>query len=230
MSNSPKAKILVVDDSSTNRMLLQFTLEELGFGVVEAEDGSCAVEIALEENFVAILMDINMPRMGGVKALEILKNLNYSSPIIACSAEGDLKAIQAYLGKGFAAFIPKPIEPETVAKQLNHLNISTKYESSEIEQSHQNKIEELKHHFLNSLPGFIERMDKIIKAKDFDELKRACHKLKANAGNFGFEKVAQLSKEVEKAIINSQQEMALKVAHRMLFELLRVNEKQSRSN
>lgn len=229
MNSSSQAKVLVVDDSSTNRMLLQFTLEELGFHVLEAADGNRAVEVALEENCAVIIMDINMPRMGGLEALETLQSLNYSSPIIACSAEESSETVKSYLQKGFASFIPKPIEPELVTKILSQLQINSKIESSDFETKHQKKIQQLTERFIQNIPITIEGLQLAIKSRNTEKLRRFCHILKANAGQFGFDEISINSKSVESSILNSETEEALKKAERLVFKLFKLNDKHTNS-
>ncbi len=227
MNKSEKAKILIVDDSETNRMLLQFTLEELGFETAEAGDGEKAVEMALEQDFAAIFMDINMPKMGGIEALQALMALNFSNPIIACSAEEDFDAIEQFLQKGFAAFVPKPIEPEQVANTLQSLGVTTEQSTSRLERKHQQKVQELSNRFLDNLPVIINKLSSAIKTQDSDALRRFSHKLKANAGHFGLEKVSKISRDIESAVNKSRTDIAMEKAEFLLFELHKINDQQA---
>ncbi len=227
MNDSTKAKVLVVDDSSTNRMLLQFTLEELGFEVLEASDGNRAVEIALQDSCVAVFMDINMPLMGGLEALEALKSLNYSSPIIACSAEESSESIESFLNQGFAAFIPKPIEPELVAKTLNQLGVSAKVAHHQFEQKHQQKIKELTERFISNLPVTIEGLQLAINSQQIEKLRRFCHILKANAGQFGFDEISLISKDIESSINDSDTQQVFLKAKELVFKLHKINDDYS---
>jgi CheY-like chemotaxis protein len=224
-----KAKILVVDDSDTNRMLLQFTLEELGFEVLEAPDGNRAVELALEQNCAAVFMDINMPKMGGIEALQILNSLNYDSPIIACSAEENSEAIENYLQSGFSSFVPKPIEPELVAKTLQELGINATVKSHEFEQKHQDKIAELKERFIINLPVTIDGLTIAFKTANIERLRRFCHILKANAGQFGFEEISIISRDIEAEILAARNDQALTKAKELIFKLHKINEQHSSS-
>ncbi len=230
MNSQSKAKILIVDDSDTNRMLLQFTLEELGYHVLEAPDGNRAVELALEENCAAVFMDINMPKMGGIEALQILKSLNYDSPIIACSAEENSAAIENYLQLGFSTFVPKPIEPELIAKTLFELGIAATVESHEFKQKHEDKIAELRERFIVNLPVTIDGLTIAFKTANIERLRRFCHILKANAGQFGFEQVSQISRHIESEILASRNDQALTKAKELIFKLHKINEQHSSSS
>lgn len=210
-------------------MLLQFTLEELGFDVLEAPDGNRAVEIALEQNCTAVFMDINMPKMGGIEALQILNSLNYDSPIIACSAEENSEAIENYLQSGFSSFVPKPIEPELVAKTLQELGINATVKSHEFEQKHQDKIAELKERFIINLPVTIDGLTIAFKTANIERLRRFCHILKANAGQFGFEEISIISRDIEAEILAARNDQALTKAKELIFKLHKINEQHSSS-
>jgi len=210
-------------------MLLQFTLEELGFEVLEAPDGNRAVEIALEQNCAAVFMDINMPKMGGIEALQILNSLNYDSPIIACSAEENSEAIENYLQSGFSSFVPKPIEPELVAKTLQELGINATVKSHEFEQKHQDKIAELKERFIINLPVTIDGLTIAFKTANIERLRRFSHILKANAGQFGFEEISIISRDIETEILAARNDQALTKAKELIFKLHKINEQHSSS-
>ena len=114
--NNPK--ILIVDDSEANRLLLSFMLQELGFKTESAENGEKGVEMALEYDYCAIFMDLNMPVMGGVESMEILRGINFEEPIFVCSAENNSSKIERLISSGFTDFICKPIEPKGVQELL----------------------------------------------------------------------------------------------------------------
>ena len=58
--------ILAVDDSASMRQMVGFTLKSAGFKVIEAKDGSEALEIAKNQSFDAVISDVNMPIMDGI--------------------------------------------------------------------------------------------------------------------------------------------------------------------
>ena len=139
MNNVNKAKVLIVDDSETNRLLLCFMLEELEFDCDEADNGEKAVELAMEFDYAAVFMDLNMPVMSGQEATEILRNINFETPIFACSAEDNPKKIVQLLKSGFSDFIAKPIELEDISDILCKHNINKDRANLENESAYQQK-------------------------------------------------------------------------------------------
>lgn len=116
----PRRKVLVVDDIEVNRAIVVDLLDRLGFDTVEAQDGRDGFETAQRERPALILTDIVMPGMNG---LELTRNLRQSQgfahvPIIAMSASpsGINKAMS--MEAGVNAFLPKPVDLETLLAQI----------------------------------------------------------------------------------------------------------------
>jgi len=88
-------KCLIVDDSRVIRKVARKILEELKFGVDEAEDGAAALEICRRKMPDAILLDWNMPTMSGVDFLRALRREpSGGKPIVVyCTTENDLTVI-----------------------------------------------------------------------------------------------------------------------------------------
>jgi CheY-like chemotaxis protein len=99
---------LIVDDYPENRLILRQMLENIGFKVIEANDGKQGVKLADKANI--IFMDLVMPVMNGFEAVEIIRKDFKDLPIIAISANVFEADKQKSLQAGCNAFLPKPIE------------------------------------------------------------------------------------------------------------------------
>jgi len=86
-----KIKLLVVDDEKNIRMLFKEELEEEGYQVEAASNGLEALEKLKGSSFDLVVLDIKMPGMDGIQALNEIKNLNKDQPVILCSAYGEFK-------------------------------------------------------------------------------------------------------------------------------------------
>jgi CheY-like chemotaxis protein len=86
-----KIKLLVVDDEENIRMLFKEELEEEGYQVEAASNGLEALEKLKGSSFDLVVLDIKMPGMDGIQALNEIKNLNKDQPVILCSAYGEFK-------------------------------------------------------------------------------------------------------------------------------------------
>ena len=83
-----KLKILISDDSKLLRKKLRAELEQLDCEVIEAENGKEAVMRDLQEKPDAVILDIVMPEVGGIEALQVIKEVNPDIPVIMLSSAG----------------------------------------------------------------------------------------------------------------------------------------------
>ena len=105
-------RVLVVDDHDVNRRAFTLILGEV-CEVTLAENGEEALEALSREAFDLVLMDLNMPRMGGMEAVRLLRagsSLNRQVPVIALTASVSRSEIDACLAAGMDAFVMKPVE------------------------------------------------------------------------------------------------------------------------
>ena len=103
-------KILVVDDSTINNILLQSFLEENEFEVITSLNGPDALEILAKEQIDLVLLDVMMPEFSGFDFLVHLKLKDTDMPVIVISAniESDFKEKSIELGA--KDYITKPIQ------------------------------------------------------------------------------------------------------------------------
>lgn len=102
--------ILLVDDSLDNQLLIGQILKILGAEVELANDGQEGVEKALAGDFDVVLMDLQMPRLGGVEATRMLRGLGYGRPIVALTAHSMQEDRQKCMNVGCSDYLIKPIE------------------------------------------------------------------------------------------------------------------------
>ena len=100
--------ILVVDDNEINLMLAKKVLETLGATYETATNGKEAVDLARENTFDLVLMDVQMPVMDGWLATQQLRQNNFRQPIIALSANVYKEHIDKCLAVGMNGHLRKP--------------------------------------------------------------------------------------------------------------------------
>jgi two-component system sensor histidine kinase/response regulator len=105
-----KEKILVVDDEDTLRLTLKMRLQSTGFDVRTASNGEEALEMMKEDQADIILLDINMPRMGGIEALALLSDMYPTTEVIMLTGFADFSTAVDCLKKGAKDYLVKPIE------------------------------------------------------------------------------------------------------------------------
>ena len=116
--------VLAVDDESINRMLLEEILDEAGARVSLAEGGQEAVELIRSSDpqaFDIVLMDLQMPGLGGYGATEIIRGLVPDLPVVAQTAHAFAEERERCQAAGMKAHIAKPLDPdELIAVVLRH--------------------------------------------------------------------------------------------------------------
>ncbi|GEM_PF-4347495 len=117
-------KILVVDDSQDNRVLISRFLTLAGAQVQLACDGQEGVQAALANNFNSILMDIQMPNMDGFQAITELRSKGYEGIVVALTAHAMKEDRQRCLDSGFDEHLSKPIERWTLIEILQNMHLN----------------------------------------------------------------------------------------------------------
>ncbi len=116
-----KARILVVDDIESNRILIKEILTKVNLEVVEAENGQEALLFVDKYSPDLILMDIRMPVMDGYEATQRLKdNPNTQQiPVVALTASIDIAEKSKITQYGFDSFLFKPVRMQTLFNELS---------------------------------------------------------------------------------------------------------------
>ncbi|GMC04305.1 hypothetical protein K4E_18490 [Enterococcus thailandicus] len=107
-------KILVVDDEPSIVTLLTFNLEKEGYQVTSATDGREGLELALDQAFDFIILDVMLPSMDGMEITQKLRQEKNDTPILMLTAKDD--QIDRILGLEIGAddYLHKPITPPTI--------------------------------------------------------------------------------------------------------------------
>ncbi len=105
-----KPKILVADDDAAMREILEMRLQEWGFDVLLAEDGSHAAAIAESQRPDLVLTDLVMPKVSGLELLRRLKSDNGNRPVILITAEGSIDSAVQAMKEGAQDFVTKPLD------------------------------------------------------------------------------------------------------------------------
>jgi CheY-like chemotaxis protein len=112
--------ILIIDDVSSNLLLLQSILEADGYEVTPIDNGREALEVLKNSNSIElILLDIMMPDLDGYEFLD-LKNetLGGEIPVIIVSAKTDTDSIQQAIDKGAYDYISKPFNTRNIINKI----------------------------------------------------------------------------------------------------------------
>jgi two-component system, chemotaxis family, chemotaxis protein CheY len=115
------AKILVVDDSSFVRLRTARLLQAAGHDVVEAASGQAAIDVYVRERPDAVLMDITMPEMDGLEALDQIRTLDPSAKVAMVSAIGQQSVVMDAIRRGARDFLIKPLAADPFVIAVSRL-------------------------------------------------------------------------------------------------------------
>ena len=120
-------RILLIEDNEQNRYLTTYLLEQHGFEVVSAENGRLGIELAAQQSFDLILLDMQLPIMDGysvARELRLDRDLK-TIPIVAVTSYAMAGDRERILAAGCDGYMEKPINPDTfVADIRRHLSRS----------------------------------------------------------------------------------------------------------
>jgi PAS domain S-box-containing protein len=216
----PPLRILVAEDNATNRKLLVTLLEQGRHHVVTVENGLDAVARSATGRFDVILMDVQMPELGGLEATQAIRAREHGTrahvPIIALTAHAMAGDRERCLAAGMDGYLSKPIRPvellETIgtvigarvkvdaADELVH-ELDAMDEKTLIESFNGNRmlLREVIDTFVEDCPRMMEEVNAATRAGDPARLQAAAHKLKGAVGLFTAADVFELARKLEGA-------------------------------
>jgi two-component system chemotaxis response regulator CheY len=117
---------LVVDDSKVIRKVARHILETLEFDVDEAEDGRQALDRCDIRMPDVVLLDWNMPVMGGMEFLRTLRQGDHAAQpkVVFCTTENDAAHIRAAIEAGADEYVMKPFDRETLESKLQIVGVA----------------------------------------------------------------------------------------------------------
>ena len=214
--SSRPARILLAEDHPVNQRLAVRILQKWGHKVTVASNGQKAIEAIEREPFDLVLMDVQMPELGGVEATAAIRERDKVRgthlPVIAMTAHAIKGDREKYLAAGMDEYISKPIDTEKlfliIEKVLDSSPAAPPVEAASPAILDRNAVlrrtggdiellQEMSELFLNDSPGLIQAMQEAFAARDWNGLERAAHRLKGAAGNLDARALSALAGQLE---------------------------------
>lgn len=241
-------KVLVVDDNEINRKIIKYLIQRLlpNADILEADNGESALIMQRSSKPDVVFMDIQMPRMDGFEAAKIIRQTDSKVAIVGISAyTGDEEKKKAFQS-GFNYYFTKPIKVEDLKRVFSEVTSTVTQQKverpSKIDhyyfaenQLDSNFVTNLLRLSLDTIPFYVEEIKNYYINRDFENLKKAAHKLKGSsysAGLTGLAKIAELinkSERFDQEILQSKIDFLVREweeTEREIREFLRLQSQQ----
>ena len=215
-------RILLAEDNPVNQEVAVHLIERRGHSVIVAENGREAVEAIERHKFDLVLMDVQMPEMGGLEATRVIREKEKGSghhlPIIAMTAHAMQGDREQCLEAGMDGYLAKPIDPKTFLQTVEGISArSVGSESAENEETaglagaldgkallarfsgNRKLLRNIVKTFREDCPRMMGRIRNALTARDAVALADSAHALKGSIGNFGDSAALETTREMEKA-------------------------------
>lgn len=116
--NQDSGSLLIVDDERSIRVSLRTVLANFGFEIVEAARGEEALALVRTAQFDAVLLDINMPGMGGIEVCRLMRKVSPRLPILMLTVQGSEDRKVEALDAGADDYITKPFQLRELTARL----------------------------------------------------------------------------------------------------------------
>jgi PAS domain S-box-containing protein len=220
-----KLHILLAEDNEVNQYFAKTLMDEIGVKVDVANNGIEALNFFEQNEYDLILMDIQMPHMGGIEATSKIRSHSNKDksriPIIALTANALVGDADKYMEAGMDDYISKPFDRETLFRKLQHhtkkdivhdvMNQHTTLSSdtnevnlpnyAHLEKNFQNNVIFLKKIytlFIETTPEIVNDLKQFSESNDYEKVQATAHKLKASIDAFKIASLHDTIRNIEK--------------------------------
>ena len=205
-------RILLAEDNLVNQKLATSLLQKRGHSVVVVSNGRDAVEALETQDFDVVLMDIQMPVMGGLEATQCIrdreKQTGHHMPVIAMTAHAMKGDQEKCLEAGMDGYVSKPVRPSELFETVESLTSARHQEAADLRPARETRaldvsdllsqvegdislLKELTGLFLEDCPNLMAELQDAVACGDAEGIERLAHTLKGSVGNFGAKRASE---------------------------------------
>ena len=193
-------RVLLAEDTIENQKLISLHLHRAGINVAIVDNGQEAIDAALHNHFDLILMDMQMPVLGGVEATRMLRSKGYFRPIVALTANTSQSDRETCMEAGVNDFLSKPIDFDhffaVLQKYLDDEPTEAHNQDSDCETREDRELQDLYSQFAQRLPEMLESIKLAAQQRDWTLLERHSHQLKGLGGSFGYHQLTAICRNI----------------------------------
>jgi len=248
-ANRRRYQILVAEDNAVNQRVIVGILERAGHRVRVVDDGEQALDVLENERFDVVIMDLNMPELGGLDAARAYRFMDPEAiqvPIIMLSADVTSEAMKECEDAGIDAFLPKPIEArrllDTIASLIAKRATAQAVSGAGVEEtqavinsaalaelalisSDNTFMPELLNGFIQDGEALLRQMEAAVAAEQYETLRDLVHALKGSAVTLGAEQLCRTC-----VGINAQTTSELQASGPRVLKMVREQFQQARAS
>jgi PAS domain S-box-containing protein len=219
-------RVLLAEDNPVNQEVALRLLERRGHSVIVAENGKQALTAIERHKFDLVLMDVQMPEMGGLEATQLIREKEKATgehlPILAMTAHAMQGDRERCIAAGMDGYLAKPIDPKSFLQTVEGISqraeqsetvpkqVETRAGSGESRRALDAKallewfsgnrklLRDIVKTFRDDCPRMMARIRSALGANDANLLAEAAHALKGSVGNFGPTAALDSVREMEK--------------------------------
>jgi signal transduction histidine kinase/CheY-like chemotaxis protein/HPt (histidine-containing phosphotransfer) domain-containing protein len=213
-------RVLLAEDMPDIQTLITLLMKKAGLDVKAVDNGADALQQASRGRYDLVVMDMQMPVMDGVEAIQQLRQSGFDQPIVALTANATQEDKNRCIQAGADNYVTKPVDvaifynilsqylpeqPQQSATPSEH----TPHEATLIEAPPREEStraaditaldEEMQHminSFINRLPDTVQEITTYYREKQWRELAVSAHRLKGAGGAFGFPELSEISEQI----------------------------------
>jgi two-component system, sensor histidine kinase and response regulator len=223
-------KVLVAEDNPVNQKLVCRLLEQRGFGVRAVGNGRDAVAALASERFDAVLMDVQMPVMGGFEAVQLIRQHEQAGatrvPVIALTAHAMADDRAKCLAAGMDDYLTKPLNaadlyaaleratgsaPPVVAPIKPAPSYTIDLQALRAELNDDAVVRNLCDMFIDDVPRLFDEIERGLASGELQPVYRAAHRLKGSIGIFHAPQALAIAQQLETAARSGDQARAVAV-------------------
>ncbi|MFC1748069.1 ATP-binding protein [Pseudomonadota bacterium] len=194
-------RVLLVEDNDDNQRLVSLHVKRVGVDVDVANNGHQAVMMCMSSvQYDLVLMDMQMPVMGGLEATSTLRNMGADVPIVMLTANATKQDMDAAREAGCNEFLTKPINWPLFYESLEKYLPKKLGPISSTLIDDEPEMTDLINTYVSRMPDQMASLSQLIDEGDMEQLYRKVHDLKGSSGNYGFPELYEAANALEKLV------------------------------
>lgn len=207
----PPVKILLIDDSPDNELLVRLFLSKEGHQVESATDGKSGLELFQTMTFDLVLLDMQMPVMDGYKAARAMRNWEEQNnkipmPILALTAHAHPGDKEKCIAAGCSEYLAKPFSRQQLFAAVTRLLKDRPLAEEGPDNAPEHPEVTIDPDIAELLPGYLanrkndlQQIEKALARNDYETIGRIAHSIKGSGGSYGLNSLTTAARDLEKS-------------------------------